>query len=57
MSQVSGFDSDCLQVHVRPLRITQESVTVVQADWHVVSRPDSPWGVVLWEQALSEKGR
>ena len=31
MPWVSDFDSDGLQVHVRPLRTSQESVAVVQA--------------------------
>ena len=53
MSRVLGFDSNYLQVHLRPLRISQESMVVAQVGWHAARRPDSAWGVVIWEQALS----
>ena len=56
-----GFDSDSLQVHLHPLRISQESVVVMPANWHVVKHLDSARGARLWSghflETLRFRGR
>ena len=47
VSRELGFDTDYFQVHIRPVRISQESMAIMQASWHAAGHPDSAWGVVL----------
>ena len=46
VSWESGNGSDYIQVNIRYLRISQESVVVVPASWHAARSPDSAWGVM-----------
>ena len=34
MSRELGFDTDYFQVHIHPVRISQESMAIMQAGWH-----------------------